>query len=335
MERRTLHESSPDLLLHTRPQGARVRKTLSLMPLPLHQTMAALAPLRERICKFWPLVILFLIAVLCFAQIDLSMLGRASLACDVRKLIHDPSGSEDDHLHILAGNTGDKKPLPHPVAIALLHYATTIITPQQTRAEITVTLNILKRRGPCNFLVYGLGHDSPLWEALNYGGLTVFLEEDPKWIEEMRKAHPSLQAHHVKYSTMLSQADGLLAYARENREICSPKHDLLRSDCKLALKSLPPLAYDIKWDVIMIDAPRGYFPEAPGRMSAIYTSAVMAMAREKTESTDILLHDVERHVENTWGNEFLCSKNRLEGVGKLWHFQLSGEGQDRSAQFCH
>ncbi|MCO5567860.1 hypothetical protein L7F22_021556 [Adiantum nelumboides] len=290
---------------------------------------ALLSPLGDRICKFWPiLMILSFIAVLCLAQIDISMFGRsASAICDGRKIIQDPS----DHHSQLA----DQKSLPHPAALALLHYATTTIIPQQTRAEIMVTLNILKRRGPCNFLVYGLGHDSPLWQALNFGGLTIFLEEDPKWIEEMTKAHPSLQAFHVTYSTMVLQADSLLAHTRENKQICSPRHDdLQRSDCKLALKSLPPLVYSTKWDVIMIDAPRGYFPEAPGRMSAIYSSAVMAMAREKTQSTDILLHDVERPVEKAWGNEFLCSKNRRDAVGKLWHFQLNGEGSDRSAHFC-
>jgi hypothetical protein len=30
-------------------------------------------------------------------------------------------------------------------------------------------------------LVFGLGHDSPLWHALNPSGVTVFLEEDPEW----------------------------------------------------------------------------------------------------------------------------------------------------------
>lgn len=303
--------------------------------------MAALSPIRERICKFWPFLIVLFIAIFCFAQIDISMLDRVSAYCDVRKFVKDPL-SEAGNLHsvekTLAGNTGpqtaESKPLPYPVAMALLHYATTSITPQQTRAEITVTLNILNRRAPCNFLVFGLGHDSPLWHTLNYGGLTVFLEEDPKWVQEMTKAHPSLQAYHVNYSTMLSQADDLLAYTRANKEICSPRHDLLLSDCKLAIKSLPPLVYGIEWDVIMIDAPRGYFAEAPGRMSAIYSSAVMAKARKRTESTDIMLHDVERHVEKTWATEILCSKNRLESVGKLWHFQLNGEGPDRSDHFC-
>lgn len=150
----------------------------------------------------------------------------------------------------------------------------------------------------------------------------------------MTKAHPTLEAHHVNYSTMLSQADDLLAYTRSNKEICSPQQDLLLSDCKLAIKTLPPHVYGIEWDVIMIDAPRGYFAEAPGRMSAIYSSMVMAMARKRTESTDILLHDVERHVEKTWAMEFLCHKNLLESVGKLWHFQVYGEGTSRSPHFC-
>lgn len=293
-----------------------------------------LSQIRDRVGKFWPLLIVLVVVIFCFAQFDVSMIDRISTYCDVRKVMQKPGREDASHGGGLATEKAEISPLPHSVAITLLHYATSHITPQQTHAEVSVTLNILNRRGPCNFLVYGLGHDSPMWQAFNYGGHTVFLEEDPKWIGQMQKAHPTLEAHHVVYSTMLSQADDLLVYTRNSKEVCSPRHDPLVSECKLAIKTLPPHVYDIEWDVIMIDAPRGYFAEAPGRMSAIYTSAVMAMARKRPRSTDILLHDVERHVENTWATEFLCKKNQLEAVGKLWHFQVYGEGSARSPQFC-
>ena len=65
------------------------------------------------------------------------------------------------------------------LAEALTFYATTPTTPQQSHAEIALSLAVLRRRAPLRLLVFGLGHDSPLWHALNPGGVTVFLEEDP------------------------------------------------------------------------------------------------------------------------------------------------------------
>ncbi|PRQ47529.1 putative glucuronoxylan 4-O-methyltransferase [Rosa chinensis] len=65
---------------------------------------------------------------------------------------------------------------PPSLANALIHYATTNITPQQTFKDILVSARILAKRTPCNFLVFGLGRDSLMWAALNYGGSTVFLK---------------------------------------------------------------------------------------------------------------------------------------------------------------
>ncbi|CAN1191422.1 Probable methyltransferase At1g27930 [Linum perenne] len=61
--------------------------------------------------------------------------------------------------------------------------------------------------------------------------------------------------------------------------------------CPLALTGLPEEVYEKEWDVIMIDAPRGWFPEAPGRMAAIFSAAVMARARKGSGVTHVFLHD--------------------------------------------
>lgn len=270
---------------------------------------------------FWPVFFLLFVALIYFARPDKPILDAASARQAMRQI-----GSS-------SGGMG--KALPYAVAIALVHYAKSNITPQQTKEEMMVTVNILSRRGPCNFLVYGLGFDSPLWQALNYGGRTVFLEEDPSWIAQMMEAHPTLETYAVNYTTTLSEADDLLAYVQEHRDICMPvEMNLLKSKCKLVLKSLPEHLYGVKWDVIMIDAPRGYSPEFPGRMTAIYTSALMARAALRDQSIDILLHDVDRPVESTFSTEFFCAKNRIEAVGKLWHFQVYGEGTSSSKDFC-
>ncbi|GFS33881.1 hypothetical protein Acr_00g0031060 [Actinidia rufa] len=72
--------------------------------------------------------------------------------------------------------------------------------------------------------------------------------------------------------------------------------------------------YDTEWDLIMIDAPKGYFAEAPGRMAAIYSASVMARNRKKSGVTHIFLHDVDRRVEKMFAEEFLCKKHLVKGL---------------------
>ncbi|KAF8099182.1 hypothetical protein N665_0248s0011 [Sinapis alba] len=207
---------------------------------------------------------------------------------------------------------------------SIVHYATSQTVPQQSFEEISISLNVLKDRIPCNFLVFGLGHDSLMWASLNPGGTTVFLEEDPEWIQAVLKDAPSLRAHHVKYRTQLSQADNLLSTYRSEPK-CLPANAFpirYNEKCPLALTSLPDEFYDTEWDLIMVEAPKGYFPAAPGRMAAIFSSAVMARNRKGAGTTHVFLHDVDRIVEKTYANEFLCEKYRVNSAGRLWHFEI-------------
>lgn len=224
---------------------------------------------------------------------------------------------------------------------AILHYATSSITPQQSRSEIKISYKVLQSRGPCNLLVFGLGHDSLMWHSLNAGGTTIFLEEDPKWVQSVLKDAPMLRAHTVKYPTQLSQADNLLKTWRSEPG-CLPEHaKTLKGNrgCRLSLPDLPDEVYGREWDAIMIDAPRGWFNEAPGRMGAIYSAAVMARNRKGAGPTDVFLHDVDRRVEKMFALEFLCKKYLVEGVGRLWHFRIppvtgNVSSSSSSGRFC-
>ncbi|KAJ4884154.1 hypothetical protein Rs2_34247 [Raphanus sativus] len=207
---------------------------------------------------------------------------------------------------------------------SIVHYATSQTVPQQSFDEISITLNVLKDSIPCNFLVFGLGHDSLMWASLNPGGTTVFLEEDPEWIQAVLKDAPSLRAHHVQYRTQISQADNLLSTYRSEPK-CLPANAFpirYNEKCPLALTSLPDEFYDTDWDLIMVDAPKGYFPAAPGRMAAIFSSAVMARNRKGAGTTHVFLHDVDRIVEKTYANEFLCENYKVNSAGRLWHFEI-------------
>ncbi|KAJ7947142.1 Glucuronoxylan 4-O-methyltransferase [Quillaja saponaria] len=205
--------------------------------------------------------------------------------------------------------------------LSILHYATSKVVPQQSLAEVRLSFDVLQSIAPCNFLVFGLGHDSLMWDSLNPGGTTVFIEEDQKWVRTVLHNSPILRAYTVRYRTQVSQADKLLAFYKSEKG-CWPANVRIKGRCKLALSQLPEEVHDKEWDMIMIDAPRGYFPEAPGRMGAIYTAAVMARGRKSSGVTHVFLHDVNRKVEKAYAAEFLCMKYKVKGVGRLWHFMI-------------
>ncbi|XP_071736409.1 arabinogalactan O-methyltransferase 1-like [Rutidosis leptorrhynchoides] len=219
---------------------------------------------------------------------------------------------------------------------AILHYATRQIVPQQSINEIMVSFDVLLSISPCNFLVYGLGHDSLMWASFNPNGKTLFLEEDPMWVRSVLKTSPDLHVAIVNYQTKLSEADKLLKTYRSELE-CAPWKGIRgNTRCKLALSSLPEEVFDHEWDMIMIDAPRGYFDDAPGRMGAIYSAAVMARNRKKSGVTHVFLHDVDRKVEKAYAEEFLCRKYLKNGVGRLWHFEIppAENVTDSNARYC-
>ncbi|GER37863.1 hypothetical protein STAS_14298, partial [Striga asiatica] len=221
--------------------------------------------------------------------------------------------------------------LPPSLANALVHYATQNITPQQTLNEISVSLKILEQKSPCNFLVFGLGHDSLMWASLNHNGRTVFLEEDKSWIEQIKKKVPSLESHHVVYNTKRTQAEELLETS--TRDDCREVKDPRVSKCPLALKSFPNEIYEVEWDLIMVDAPTGYFDEAPGRMSAIYTAGLMARNRESGE-TDVFVHDVDRVVEDRFSKALLCEGYLREEEGRIRHFTIPSYRARSGRPFC-
>lgn len=222
--------------------------------------------------------------------------------------------------------------IPLSLANAIIHYATTNVTPQQTQAEISVSARVLQRKSPCNFLVFGLGHDSLMWTSLNHGGRTVFLEEDKSWIGKIREKLPSLESYHVVYDTKVREADKLMKIGMEEED-CKTVTDPRFSKCKLALKGFPSEIYDVDWDIIMVDAPTGYFDGAPGRMSAIYTAGMMARNREEGE-TDVFVHDVDRVVEDKFSRGFLCEGYLREQEGRIRHFTIPSHRARLGRPFC-
>ncbi|GMY13075.1 probable methyltransferase At1g27930 [Fagus crenata] len=264
----------------------------------------------------------------------LLVIGLTRTSINVNDNFMISSNIHNNSLLCSLSGSGDSATTPTQL-MAILHYATSRVVPQQSFAEITISYNVLRSLAPCNFLVFGLGHDSLMWASLNPRGTTLFLEEDPKWVQTVLKRAPLLRASTVRYRTRLSEADNLLS-TYESEPDCSPSNARLKDTrCRLALTELPSEVYEKEWDLIMIDAPRGYYPEAPGRMAAIYSAAVMARARTRGGVTHVFLHDVNRKVEKSYAQEFLCMKYKVNGVGRLWHFQIpSATNVSDTSSFC-
>ncbi|XVF49623.1 hypothetical protein PTKIN_Ptkin04bG0028300 [Pterospermum kingtungense] len=202
----------------------------------------------------------------------------------------------------------------------------TLLTPK----EFMFLSNLINSKAPCNLLVFGLQSQYLNLSSINAGGTTLFLEDDPYKISEAKGHHNGTRIYKVKYQVPAKKAYKLLKHARAN-PACAPNTSLLQqSTCKLALRNLPQEVYQLSWDVVVVDGPIGDAPEAPGKMSTIYTASMLARAAAKT--TDVVVHDVHRTIEKWFAWEFLCEENLVSARGKFWNFRISG--RSNSTRFC-
>uniref|UniRef100_A0A0V0HEF6 Putative glucuronoxylan 4-O-methyltransferase 3-like n=1 Tax=Solanum chacoense TaxID=4108 RepID=A0A0V0HEF6_SOLCH len=223
--------------------------------------------------------------------------------------------------------------IPPSLAESFLHYATTNRTMQQKQDEISITLKVLEKKSPCNFLVFGLGFDSLMWSSFNHNGRTVFIEENKDWIHKITKEVPSLEAYQYTYETRLDQAPELLSIGKREDSCKKNLGDPRNSKCPLALTNMPKEVYEIEWDLIMIDAPTGSFYDLPGRMKVIYTVGLLARNRENGE-TDVFVHDCKRYVEDKFSRNFLCEGYIRGQVRNLRHFTIPSYRSGLIKSFC-
>ncbi|KAG6516965.1 protein IRX15-LIKE-like [Zingiber officinale] len=216
-------------------------------------------------------------------------------------------------------------PLPALVFDTLVNYAASSNSSGKMReTDLRAIAGVLRRRSPCNLLVFGLSHETPLWRALNAGGRTVFVDENEYYIAHVEGRNPGLEGYEVSYATKVGDLRELIAASRQMRRgECRPVQNLLFSDCRLAVNDLPNRLYDVAWDVVIVDGPKGYAARDPGRMAAIYTAAVMARSvGRRGGQVDVLVHDYNREVERICSAEFLCTENQLGGTTTLGHFVI-------------
>ncbi|CAH8335625.1 unnamed protein product [Eruca vesicaria subsp. sativa] len=228
--------------------------------------------------------------------------------------------------------------LPTTTINALLHYASrSNDSYHMSHGEMKSISDVLRRcPPPCNLLVFGLTHETLLWKSLNHNGRTVYIEENRYYAAYFEEIHPEIEVFDVQYTTKAREARELVSAVKDAVENeCRPVQNLLFSDCKLGLNDLPNHVYDLDWDVILVDGPRGDGGDVPGRMASIFTAAVLARSKKAggSHKTHVFVHDYYREIERLCGDEFLCRENLVESNDMLAHYVL--ERMDKnSTRFC-
>ncbi len=153
--------------------------------------------------------------------------------------------------------------------------------------ELRPIVRAILSRPRCSLLVFGCGADSVFWEKVNRDGTTVFLEDDPKWLELARAKLARSVVHHVNYGT--HHFEWL---------------QLLNSASRLEME-LPGAVASRRWDVILVDGPAGYEAHLPGRMQSIYAASKLV-----APGGSVFVHDCDRPVERLYAARYL-GNNRL------------------------
>lgn len=136
--------------------------------------------------------------------------------------------------------------------------------------------DIRKQRKPVNFLVFGTGFDTPLWETCNHKGNTVFIENNPKWVDfGKKKGHNVVQVAYkssgLDKKKIYGTADLLMDFGKE--------------------------VEDTNWTHIFVDGPVG---RTQSRMKSIFNAARLA-----GPETKIFVHDYNRPNEKLYVDYFL------------------------------
>ncbi|KAJ7942437.1 Protein IRX15-LIKE protein [Quillaja saponaria] len=164
---------------------------------------------------------------------------------------------------------------------------------------------------------------------------TVFIEENRYYAAYFEELHPEIDVFDAQYATKRSEFKEIITSVKEQvRNECRPVQNLLFSECKLGLNDLPNHVYEVDWDVILVDGPHGDWPEAPSRMSSIFTAGVLARSKKGGNGkTHVFLHDFGGEVEKLCGKEFLCKENLVEASETLGHYVLE-RMDENSFQYC-
>lgn len=166
---------------------------------------------------------------------------------------------------------------------------------QFTEAEARLVATAIVQFRPCRLLVFGAGNDSSMWQQLNEGGTTVFLEHNPEWIVKIRGSDASLDIRPVQYATRITKWRELL-----------DQGDSLQMD-------LPQDVRRKRWDVVLVDAPNGFvMADEHARLGPIHgrMQSILAASQLVASKGYVFVHDAQREVENACCEKFLANSHR-------------------------
>jgi uncharacterized protein (TIGR01627 family) len=164
--------------------------------------------------------------------------------------------------------------------------------------EYSAITDLVLIHAPVNFLVFGLGRDTPLWKMANPGGATVFLENVQEWVDYSNENSPGTEVYKVSYSTKRTE------------------WKTIQDDRSRLLMDLPSQVTDRHWDIILVDSPGGVFDNDPGRMQSIYTATQL-------KPKHIFLHDCNRQIEKFYFRKFISKAPKK--IRKLWYAKMSAD----------
>jgi hypothetical protein len=171
--------------------------------------------------------------------------------------------------------------------IAALGAADISLTPDELLPIVRAVLAV----SGCRLLVFGCGNDSLLWEKVNEGGTTAFLDDDVDRLSDARSKLTRGIAAGVQYRTRVADWRAQLDAG-----------DALLLDLPDAIGAKP-------WDVILVNGPAGQRDDLPGRAQSIVTARRLVAA-----GGTIFVHDCERLLEREFCARYLGEERRLVSV---------------------
>jgi uncharacterized protein (TIGR01627 family) len=199
---------------------------------------------------------------------------------------------------------------PHEVTSeSMLNLITSrMIDGQQTLQNYVDVTETIRKLAPANVLVFGLGGDTAFYYTANPGGACVYVEESAEWIQKV-SAPSFVTVLQYSYRTKVSEFPQL-ANATD-----AQLHE------QLYMKELPSHILTTPWDVVLIDAPRGYEPGLPGRAMPIYTTwhILNHIMTKESRTVFVFVHDINRRLEQDMATRFF-GKWRSKRQDKMFYF---------------
>lgn len=146
-------------------------------------------------------------------------------------------------------------PMPPSGTLLSIHQAAAI--------WCALDLESTRLKRPANFLVWGLGNDSPFW-AKSTSGRVAFIEGNSDWFSKIKGSNPGLEQYLVKYSSKIQRDLPRLGTQELEKEM---NH--------IILDDLP--LQETVWDIFLVDTPNGCSKSDVGRFASAHTSRRLAV----------------------------------------------------------